>query len=342
MKFGLFMMPEHPPGQNVTLAFERDFEQIELAERLGFDEVWIGEHHSGGWEIVPAPEIMLAKAAALTRRITLATGVISLPYHHPVNVAERACFLDHIIPGRFILGLGAGGLNSDQVHFGVRPEETRPMMRESIEIITRLLQSPEPVTYRGEYWQVENVRLQVGSYQKPHMPLAVAGLTTLGSYQIAGEKGMIPLSIEFSNPRVLASQWEATEASARRAGRPASRKDWRIAREVYVAESSEQARREIAEGASRSYFDYFRSIGLLPLIKETPEMPDEEVTLDYMIDRLPWIVGDPDECARRIRQLSADVGGFGSLLIVGHDWTSKEKWFKSLELFSRFVIPQLR
>lgn len=340
MKFGLFMMPEHPPGQNITLAFERDFEQIELADRLGFDEIWVGEHHSGGWEIVPSPEIVLAKAAALTRRITLATGVISLPFHHPINVAERACFLDHIIPGRFILGVGAGGLRSDQIHFGINAEDARPMMRESTEIILRLLQSKEPVTYRGKYWQIENVQLQVGPYQKPHMPVAIAGLTTLGSYQIAGEKGLIPLSIEFSNPKVLAAQWEATEAAAKRAQRTANRADWRIAREVYVAESSEQARRDIAEGALHSYHGYFASIGLLELLKEHPDMPDEAVTLDYMIDKVGWIVGDPDECAHRIRKLSGEVGGFGALLIVSHDWTSKEKWFKSLELFARYVMPQ--
>ena len=174
LKFGLFMPPFHAIGQNPTLAYERDLELIEWIDRLGFEEAWIGEHHSCGWETIPSPELMIAVAAGRTRYIRLGAAVVSLPFHHPFHVAERFAFLDHLTRGRVILGVGPGALPADADMFGLDPAKQRAMMNEGLEIILRLYQSDEPVTYQGSYFTVKNARLQVRPLQKPHLPLGVS------------------------------------------------------------------------------------------------------------------------------------------------------------------------
>ncbi len=181
MRFGFFSMPEHFPHENWTLSYDRDLDYIVSAEKLGFDEYWIGEHHSGGYENVPMPELLIAKASALTSRIRLGTGTVNLPYHDPFMVAERLAFLDHLTHGRLIYGLGGGGLPSDRRLLGVTPEQVRPMMEESIDIIWSLLTSAEPLTYSGKHFQIEGKRLQVLPYQEVP-PVAIAGLTSTNSY----------------------------------------------------------------------------------------------------------------------------------------------------------------
>ncbi|MCF8566860.1 LLM class flavin-dependent oxidoreductase [Alicyclobacillus tolerans] len=343
MKFGLFFMPEHIPGENLTLAYQRDLDQIVLAEKLGYDEVWIGEHHSGGWEVVPAPELMIAQAAARTSRIQLGTGVISLPFHHPFQVAESAAFLDHLTNGRLILGLGAGGLPSDMELFGIPPEQTRPMMRESAEIILKIFEANgEPISYEGQYWTINNMKLNVLPMQKPHPPIAVAGLATMGSYELCGKNGWWPLSVLFAPVGTLKEQGRVYDETARAAGRPVTREHWRITREIYVAETTEKAFNDIKEKAAKSYYDYLFPLGLTPLAKHDPNVPDEDVTLEYMWKNAPWIVGSPEDCVSQIKQLYEEVGGFGSLLFTCHDWTTTENWNHSLELFARYVMPHFK
>lgn len=341
LKTGVFFMPEHRPDANPTEALKRDIDQIVLAEELGFDEVWIGEHHSGGREIVPCAEIMIAYAAALTKRITLGTGVISLPYHHPFQVAERAAFLEHFTEGRFILGVGAGGLPSDMELFDIPPEETRPMMAESLEMILKIFNTDGPVSYKGKYWEMNNMELNVKPYTKPHPPIAIAGLATLNSFTIAAQKGLIPLSVMFSPVHILKQHGEVLDKVSKEHGRPSPRPEWRITRVIYVAETTEQAWKDIRAGAEDTYYNYLFKIGLRPLAKVDPDMPDEDVTVDYMAETTPWIVGDPDECVRRIHKLKEEIGDFGCLLITQYDWTTPEKWAKSLELFAKYVKPRI-
>ncbi|HBK81805.1 MAG TPA: LLM class flavin-dependent oxidoreductase, partial [Nitrospinae bacterium] len=174
MKFSFFMMPCHQPREHPTLAFERDISLIEFTDALDFDEFFIGEHHSGGWETMPAPEMALAKASATAHRIRLGTSVIGLPYHHPFHVAERMAFLDHLTRGRAILGIGPSNLVTDKKLFQVPPDRAHDMMTESVDIIVRLLESEEPIDYEGRFWSLRGMRLQFPSYQKPRMPLAIA------------------------------------------------------------------------------------------------------------------------------------------------------------------------
>lgn len=350
MRFGIFAMPEHPPWENWSLSFERDLEEIRKAEWLGFDEFWIGEHHSGEYENVPVPELMIAKASALTSRISLATGVVNLPYHDPFLVAERLAFLDHLTHGRLIYGFGASGLPTDWALFGLEGSDMRPRMDEALDVISQLVAGEEPVTYEGRFWRGENRRLQVRPYKNRVPEIALAGLTSLASFQRAAEQGWSSLSIYFTPPRYannpsfpdLAAHGRALDETAAAAGRDPveGRRNWRVVREVYVADDRETALREIRRGVAGSY-DYLLGLGLGPLMKLDESQADDEVTFEWMVDAIPWIVGSPEECVRQVEQLYEEVGGFGTLVLNSRDWVTTDRKYRSLELFARYCMPRL-
>ncbi len=344
MKFGMFMMPSHPPGENPTLAFERDLQLIEHAECLGFDEVLIGEHHSGGWETVPAPDLMIAAAAQRTSRIRLGSAVINLPYHHPFEVAERMAFLDHLTHGRLIFGVGPGALPTDFILFGLNPEQLRPMMNESLEIITRLIESDEPVTYEGQFWQIRDMFIQLKPLQRP-LPMAIACGISGNSVEQAGTYGMLPMSASVFTPAgadMLRRQWAAIQDAAQRHGKLVPRESWRIAQPVYVAETNEQALADIDRGATREYHEYFFTLGLKSLFEAYPGQPIEEITPRQLKEKMGWLIGDPPTVTKMIRELYESTGGFGGILFITNDWTGQEKWMKSMELFARYVMPNFQ
>ncbi len=348
MHFGFFSMPEHPPIENWTLSYDRDIDNIVLAEKLGFHEYWIGEHHTGGYENVPVPEFMIAKASAVTSRIRLGTGVINLPYQDPFLVAERLAFLDHLTHGRLEYGFGGGGLPTDQALFQLDRSEASPRTNEALEIIWQLLTSEEPVSYEGVYWKYENRQLQVGPYQDVP-PFAIAGLTGTHNYARCGAKGWKALSVYFTPidnrgyphaPDLAGHAKALTEAAAEAGLDPAvARQDWRISREVYVSDSRDSAMSEIRAGVHRSY-EYLIGLGLGGLMKKNEDMPDADLTFEWMAEEIPWIIGSPEDCVRQIRELEEQTGGFGTLLINARDWVTTDKWNRSLELFARYVMPQ--
>ena len=350
MRFGFFAMPEHFPWENWTLAFDRDIARMVKAEQLGFEEFWIGEHHSGGYDPVPAPELMIAKASALTSRIQLGTGVINLPYHDPFLVAERLAFLDHLTHGRLIYGVGGGGLPSDRALFGLPAEEARPRMLEAMDVIVRVLAAREPISHQGEFWQFENRRLQVPPYQS-EPKLAIAGLTGTHNFTTCGEKAYAALSVYFTpaqiedNPGIpdLIAHGHALADGAISAGLDPdqARADWRVSREVYVANSKAEALQEIRAGVHASY-DYLRRLGLGALMKRDATTADADLTFEWMVENIPWIVGSPEECIDQIGQLHESVGGFGTLLINCRDWVAEDRFHRSMELFARRVMPAFR
>lgn len=348
MKFGFFTMPEHFPFENWNLTFERDIDKIVYAEKMGFDEFWIGEHHSGGYENVPVPEYYIAKASALTHRIKLGTGVVALPFHDPFQVAERLSFLDQLTHGRLMLGLGNSSLITDLELFEIPPEEARSRTVEALDIIETYLNHTEPVSYEGKYWKYNKRVIQVRPYKNRKPQIAVPGLTTTTFFSLAAEKGYIPMSSYFiptktdqspgSSPS-LVIQGQVIDESARKAGRNPEdmRKEWRILREVY--ESREKALEDVRAGAKLSY-DYLKGIGLGNFMKITGSMTDDDITFEYMVNSLPWIVGSPEDCINQIKQLQDEVGNFGGLLInLRADWTPDDKWRRSIELFARRVMP---
>jgi len=344
MKFSFFMMPVHHPSENPALAFERDVSLIHLAEALDFDEFFIGEHHSGGWENMPAPEMALAKAAAHAHRIRLGTSVINLPFHHPFHVAERMAFLDHLTRGRAILGIGPSALITDKKLFGLNNEKLYPMLRESADLIVRFLESPEPFDHEGEFWQFKGMRLQLRSYQQPRMPLAIASSGNPLSLELAGKHSMMLLSPagknRWRNPS-HAEQWQSVEAAAMKYSNTASRANWRIATSVYLAESRERAWADVERGIARE-MEYFVAIGLKAPYEAYPNQPAGEITPRSAVDRRDWIVGTPDDAIAHIERMQSETGGFGGLMLTTHEWTESHNLRKSLELFARYVMPHFR
>ena len=327
MKFSLFMMPLHHPSESPSLAFDRDISLIHLADELGYDECFIGEHHSGGWETMPAPEMALAKASALAHRIRLGTSVISVPFHHPFQVAERMAFLDHLTRGRAILGVGPCALVTDKILFGLPNEKLYPMMAESVEIIVRLLESDEPIDFDGKFWKLRQMRLQLRSYQQPRIPLAIASSGNPISLELAGKYGMLflsPAGKNIRNNQPKADQWKKVEAIAAKHGTTTSRDNWRLATCVYLADSSEEAWRDVEASIGRD-MEYFAAIGLKAPYESYPGQPFSEITPRSGADRRDWIIGTPDDAIRQIERMQQETGGFGGLLLSTHEWTGTEK-----------------
>jgi len=195
MTFGIFLGPFHKVGENPTLAFRRDLELIEWLDHLGYDEAWIGEHHSAGWEIISSPELFIAASAERTTHIKLGTGVVSLPYHHPFMVANRMVQLDHMTRGRVMFGVGPGALPTDAYMMGIEPTSQRPKMDEALGIILRLFTEDEPITYKSDWFELNEALLQIKPYQAPYMPLAVASIQSPSGVALAGKHGASVLTI---------------------------------------------------------------------------------------------------------------------------------------------------
>jgi limonene 1,2-monooxygenase len=344
MKFSVFMMPLHHPSENPSLAFDRDISWIHLADALDFDEFFIGEHHSGGWETMPAPEMALAKAAAHARRIRLGTSVISVPFHHPFHVAERMAFLDHLTYGRAILGVGPCALVTDKKLFGLPDAKLYRMLAESVDIIVRLLESPEPLDYEGRFWSFKQMRLQLRSYQQPRMPLAIASSGNAVSLELAGKYGMLllsPAGKNIRNNQTKAEQWSKVEAIAAQNGVVTSRDNWRIATCIHLADSKEEAWRDVETNIKRD-MEYFVSIGLKAPYESYLGQPASEITARSGADRRDWIIGTPADAIAQIERMQVETGGFGGLMLTSHEWTSSEKIRRSMELFARYVMPHFR
>ena len=219
MTFGIFLGPFHKVGENPTLAFQRDLELIEWLDHLGYDEAWIGEHHSAGWEIISSPELFIAASAERTTHIRLGTGVVSLPYHHPFMVANRMVQLDHMTRGRVMFGVGPGALPTDAYMMGIEPTSQRPKMDEALGIILRLFTEDEPITYKSDWFELNEALLQIRPYQNPYMPLAVASIQSPSGVALAGKHGASVLTITVPrDPSEGKSEysklWEIAEESA--------------------------------------------------------------------------------------------------------------------------------
>ena len=356
MQFGLFMMPLHPPERSFVDSWDRDLAQIVLADRLGYHEVWIGEHLTERWENAPAPELLIAQALVKTERIILATGVTLLALHNPVEVAHRIAMLDHLARGRFYWGIGGGAIPTDLALFGLdgsTPAEVRARSAEALDVILKLWASDGSFSYRGKFFDVtapsmDPVRergFYMKPYQRPHPPIGVAA-TSLGSaaIRLAGERGWMPMSSSLLAPVHLKDHWPLVEAGAASAGRVADRRQWRIGRDVFVAETSKLANERARHVLGRNYVrhQYPNRLGTsqMAATKIDPSMPDDAVDVDYMMEHL-WIVGDPQECADRIRRLYEAVGGFGMLLAITQDSDDPEWDQGSLRLLIEEVGPRV-
>src|SRR5579862_2148540 len=241
---------------------------MEWLDWLGYDEAWIGEHHSAGWELIASPELIIAAAAEKTKHIKLGTGVTSLPYHHPFMVAQRFVQLDHMTRGRAMMGCGPGALTSDAYMLGIEPSTQRPRMLEAMDAIIRLLKCEEPVTMKTDWFEMHQARLHLAPYSDPYFEIAVASTITPFGMIAAGTHGVGVLSIGAGlpgGPEAMASQWKIAEDYAARHGTAMDRKEWRIVVGMHLAEDDEEALRQVKAGERLETTSYFEeTLGRVP------------------------------------------------------------------------------
>ena len=339
MNFGIFLAPFHRVGENPTLALARDVELIEWLDHLGYDEAWIGEHHSAGWELIALPELVIAQVAERTKNIKLGTGVTSLPYHHPLLVAQRFVQLDHMTRGRVMLGCGPGALPSDAYMLGIEPTTQRHRMVESLDAIMRLLACEEPVTMKTDWFEMREARLHLAPYSDPCFDIAVASTITPFGMMAAGKHGLGVLSIGAGlpgGPEAMGKQWAIAEEAAAANGKTMDRKKWRIVVNAHVAEDDEQALREVQFGERLETVSYFEeTLGRPPGRSDDP--------LRDGVKQGTTLVGSPDTVAKGIKRLlSYSNGGFGGLMFRAHEWANREQTMRSYELFARHVMPRFQ
>ena len=339
IRFGTFLAPFHSVRENPTLALDRDLALVEHLDRLGFDEVWVGEHHSGGMEIVASPEIFIAAAAERTRRIRLGTGVVTLPYHHPFMVAQRINQLDHQTRGRAMFGVGAGALPYDADMIGVDVGRIRDMMTEALDVIVPLLDG-ETVSRRTDWFELREARLQLAPFTHPRVELAVPSVVSPSGPRAAGKYGMSLLSTAATTRaafEALPGTWQLCAEEARAHGRVAERARWRLVGPVHVAETRERARANVRFGI-QEWLHYFAYVGHLPL--DATGEGDVDSDIDALIESRIAVIGTPDDLAAQIERLERQAGGFGVFLDMAHNWADFAATRRSYELIARYVMPR--
>jgi limonene 1,2-monooxygenase len=347
LRFGAFYAPFHPVGQSPTLALEYDLDRVVALDRLGYDEAWFGEHHSGGYELIGCPEIFIAAAAERTKHIKLGTGVVSLPYHHPWLVADRISLLDHLTRGRVIFGTGPGALPTDAHVMGIDPVDQRRMMEESLEAIIALWTSDEPINRETDWFTIRDGHCQLKPYTHPHPEIAVAAMVSPSGPRLAGQHDVSLLSLSMSLAEGFAAigqAWDTVREQAAKHGRPEpDRRTWRVLGNLHIAETREQAIEDCTYGL-KDFSDYFGGgAGFVPLANQVADEPDTpQAFVQRYVDAGGVVIGTPDDAIEYIEGLLEQSGGFGTFLMLGHDWASPEATMESYRLFAREVMPHFQ
>lgn len=339
MRHGIFLAPFHPVDEDPALCLQRDLELIEWLDQLGYEEAWIGEHHSAGFEIIASPELFIAAAAERTKRIRLGTGVVSLPYHQPLMVANRIIQLDHMTKGRVMFGAGPGLLPSDAHMLGIDPTTQRDRMAQALDVILRLFRG-ETVSEKTEWYTLNNARAHLLPYSKPYPEVAVASAITPSGGRLAGkyDLGMLCFAAtQMEGFNALAFNWQvANEISQELRGAPMNPERLRLVGPVHVAESREQARANVAFGIHK-WRDYFSRINPIGAQADTGADP-----IEAMIKSGAAVIGTPDDAIAQIERLQKAQGAFGCFLQMAHNWANFTETKKSYDLWQRHVAPHFR
>src|ERR1700758_4734363 len=342
LRFGYFIAPFHRAGTNPTLALQRDLEFIEHLDVLGFDEVWLGEHHSAGSEIISSPEIFIAAAAERAKRIRFGTGVISLAYHNPLWVADRLMLLDHLTHGRVIGGMGPGSLPTDSAMIGLNPTDTRELLETNLDIVVRLL-AGETVSAKTATHQLFDAQLQLPPYSGGGIPLAVAAVASPTGARLAGMHGIGLLSIgatlTIEGFDALAYHWGIVEERAAVFGTQVDRRNWTLVGPFHIAETDEQARADVKFGME-PWFRYFQKVAAFPQMTIPGEQLDDMI--DIINDAGAGVIGTPERARAQVQRLWDQSGGFGCFLQMGHEWANPAATKRSAELFAAEVIPHFQ
>ncbi len=354
IRHGMFIMPFHDPAKPLGQCYDEDLELIVRAEELGFSEFWIGEHHTMRYENIVMPEIFIARALGATHRIRLGPAPACLNQHHPAHVASRLAFLDHLSKGRLNLCFGAGSVSADQELYGAEPKEAAAMVDEATDMILRLWSSEPPYEMEGKFWKIslkKSVDEETGigyvhkPLQRPHPPIAMPGTSRNSpTMRTAGRRGFQPFGHCLIPGNVLADLWQTYEAGAREAGREPRRADFKVARSIFLADSTPEARRRARTNSLARNYEYigrlFDKGGGRRVYKRDPAMSDADCNLDYLMGE-QIIAGSPDEVLRRLLLMIEETGSFGTLVLMSYDWDDKESWLHSMELFARELMPAL-
>jgi limonene 1,2-monooxygenase len=343
MRFGAFLAPFHNDRTNPTFALERDLDLVSFMDRWGYDEAWIGEHHSGAYECIASPEVFIATSAERTRHIRYGTGVSSLSYHQPLILADRIAQLDHQTRGRVMFGVGPGQLIADAYMMGVDPARLRERMGESLDVLVKLLNG-ETVTAQTDWFTLNEARMHILPYQE-RLEIAVASAISPSGARLAGQHGAAMLSVAASSPegfKALANSWQICEDKAAEYGQTVNRDTWRVVVPFHIAETREQAVRDLEYGLM-DMFNYFHKFGgeLFPKVKDLDEAI--EVWTGGGLGAFGvGLVGTPDDLVERIDELLEQSGGFGSFLSLAHNAASYEATRKSYELVAQYVMPRFQ
>jgi limonene 1,2-monooxygenase len=335
------MAPFHPVGQNPTLALERDLDLLEHLDSLGFDEAWIGEHHSAGYEIIASPEVFIAAAAQRTKHLRLGTGVSSLPYHQPLMLADRMVLLDHLTRGRVMFGVGPGALPSDAFMMGIEVARQREMMEESFEAILELLDGEKPVNRTTDWFTLRDARLQLRPYSDPCFEIAVAAQVSPSGPRLAGRFGKSLLSIGATSQGgfdILGAHWSVMEERAAEFGTVVDRRKWRLVGPMHIADTKEQAYEDVKFGLPQ-WVDYFQRVAALPLGPDTTDIAE---MADAMNASGFAVIGTVDDAIAQIQRLIDQSGGFGTFLNMAQEWADRPATWRSYELLSRYVFPEFQ
>ena len=356
MKLGFFTMPIHPMDKDWRQCLREDREAFLLADELGFVEGYAGEHVTDRAENITSCMAFVAWLAAATKNIKLGTGTINLPNAHPAAVAGTVAMLDHMLDGRFIMGISPGGLLSDAEVFGNLDADRNAMFVEGINTVLKIWESEPPYNIEGKYWKISTERTlykEIGQgyipkpLQRPHPPIVVTAVAPFSKgVAEAAARGWDPISANFLMPVWAKSHWPSYVEGCERAGRKADPANWRVAKSVFVADDLATAKR-YAMDPNGPYVSYYRSLytklkknGRINLFKTYRDQPDDEVTLDFVCEKL-IIWGTPDKVADDILALREEVGDFGTLLYAGKDWTDYELGRKSMILAAEKVLPRV-
>ncbi|MBI3866686.1 MAG: LLM class flavin-dependent oxidoreductase [Planctomycetia bacterium] len=354
LRLGMFVMPIHNPAKPLARCIDEDLELAVACERLGFDEFWVGEHHTSTLENIVMPEIFIAKALAMTTTMRFGPAPVCLQYHHPAHVANRLAFLDHLAHGRLNVCFGPGAIPTDMEVYGVDPKDMSARVGEAADMILKIWTSDPPYDLPGKFWNVNlsqhlDPEMGLGALhkplQKPHPPISIPSISRRSvGIEKAAARGFSLFSHHMISTDVLVEQWDTYRSAARAAGREATPADWRVARNVFVAESKTEAR-QIARSNSlgqciQYILDLTRRGPGVGMWKRDPDQSDDDCNLDYFLNEV-LIVGDPPEVARQLRELRTQIGDFGTLVLVAHDWDDRSRWLRSLELFTKEVVPAL-
>jgi limonene 1,2-monooxygenase len=342
LRFGYFIAPFHRAGTNPTLALQRDLEFIEHLDAVGFDEVWIGEHHSAGSEIISSPEIFIGAAAERAKRIRFGTGVISLAYHNPLWVADRLMLLDHLTHGRVIGGVGPGSLPTDSAMIGLNPTDTRELLETNLDIVVRLL-AGETVSAKTATHQLFDAQLQLAPYSDDGIPLAVAAVASPTGARLAGKHGIGLLSIgatlTIEGFNALSYHWDIVEERAAAFGTQVDRKNWSLVCPMHIAETDKQARDDVKFGIE-SWFRYFQKVAAFPQMTMPGQQLDEMI--DIISENGAGVIGSPERAREQVQRLWDQSGGFGCMLQMGHEWANPAATKRSAELFAAEVMPHFQ